>query len=124
MVSLDDDRVTAVARGADGALRGHHARTGRVLTADADVLVPSAVRAALAACAAVQVIARPPLHGRADLLAAGDRVVVPRPRSAARPRGAGDALIIRDATPPAALGLPRVGVPRRRAARRPRRRRR
>ncbi len=109
MVSLDDDRVTTVARGADGALRGHHACTGRVLTADADVLVPSAVRAALAACAAVQVIARPPLHGRADLLApttAWSFLGRGQPPAAR----AGDALIIRDAAPPAALGLPRVGA--------------
>jgi hypothetical protein len=123
MVSLDDDRVTAVARGADGALRGHHARTGRVLTADADVLVPSAVRAALAACAAVQVIARPPLHGRADLLAAGDRVVVPGPRSAAR--GARGRRADHPRRGAAGGARPAAGGrPRRRAARRPRRRRR
>ncbi|MBK7071765.1 MAG: CHAT domain-containing protein [Myxococcales bacterium] len=108
-VSLDDDRVTAVARGVDGALRGHHGRTGRVLTAAAAELVPAPLRAALASCPAVRVIARPPLHGRADLLppATAWSFLGRGPSPAAQP---GDALIIRDATPPSALRLPRVGV--------------
>ena len=109
--SLDDDRWSTVARGADGQLRGARGRTGRVLTVDSATLVPSDLRAALTGCDRIAVIARPPLHGRADLLppALPWALIGPTTAQARAPHG-GPALIVRDARPPAALGLPVVGT--------------
>jgi cellulose synthase operon protein C len=107
-VSLDDNRGTAVALGGGGAPTG--ARSS--VTAPPDwtgaVLVPAALRDALAGCAQVAVLARPPLHGRADLLPPELPWAFVGPRAATPPPAPGPAreLFVGDALPPAALALP------------------
>jgi cellulose synthase operon protein C len=110
-VSLDDDRWATVARTADGALLGAHGRSAGVLKYDADAAVPPALRAALARCPRIAVIARPPLHGRSDLLPANLPWAFVGP-TAARPSRptSGGAVIIRDVRPPADLDLPAIGA--------------
>jgi hypothetical protein len=73
VASVDLDEVTAVARvgvGPAQALVGAHRRIPLDALASAAVAPPE-VTAALGACSEVAVIARPPLHARADLLPAG-----------------------------------------------------
>ena len=110
-VSLDDDRVSAVARTAAAPPVVHRARIAAMLAPTTAELVPPSIAQALAACATVSVVARPPLHARADLLPI-DRAwaFVSRPPSPGPLPSAGRAVIIRDPSPPAALGLPRVGT--------------
>jgi len=105
-VSSDDERSVAVARGADGTLRGAYRADRPLGLIDAATIVPSDLVATLAGCPSIAVIARPPLHGSAALLPAE------LPWSFVGPghRGASDlparALIVDDARPPASLGLP------------------
>lgn len=134
-VSLDDTRGVAVAIGADGAATGARASVETPPEWDGARLVPAAVRAALAGCPSIAVIARPPLHGRADLLppelpwafqgqpakqgaapvkppspgvppANPSSPTSPAAPSAPPPRPPGRELFIGDALPPPALTLP------------------
>ncbi|HYH98601.1 CHAT domain-containing protein [Hyalangium sp.] len=67
--TVDSERTLLVVRGADGALVGHHDESRRQpLPPQLDGLVPEALLAPLRACSQVEVLARPPLHGRAGLL--------------------------------------------------------
>jgi hypothetical protein len=105
VVSVDNDRGTAVALGADGRAVGARATVASALAWTGAALVPAALSAALAGCARVEVLARPPLEGRADLLpptlawsfAATPRASAPTP---------GPTVVIGDAQPPAAVALP------------------
>ncbi len=107
-LAIDDERRAIVARDATGKLITHYdaARTSPAI--DAVTFVPADVRAALASCPVVDVIARPPLHGTSRLF--GDdvawRYLSRRTRPVAAP-GSGS-IAIADAEPPPALELPRL----------------
>ena len=119
-VSSDNERSTAVVRGADGTLRGSYQpdRSPRVL--GADTIVPPALIATLGGCPAIAVIARPPLHGQPDLLPAGlpwaflgaaaPGAVARSPRSPGPPpsvpSGRARRVLVTDVRPPVSLGLP------------------
>ncbi len=69
--TVDSERTLLIARGADGKLVGHHDESRRQpLPPQLDGLVPEALLAHLRTCPRIEVIARPPLHGRAGLLPA------------------------------------------------------
>lgn len=67
-VALDDNRAVAIARLADGSVRGVYDPDRRRALTDLDAIVPPELAAALAPCDHVSVLALPPLHGRAHLL--------------------------------------------------------
>ncbi len=110
VASLDEDREVVAARDASGAW---HGRARRIVPTKLDVtqVVPAEVASALASCTHVSVIARPPLHGRSNLLPAAmpwafvggpPHAVIPRP-----PR----TVIVTDVTPPeSSLQLPRLAA--------------
>ena len=109
-VALDDERTLVVARGARGEVVGRVDRGRTRPGLDASHLVPADVLAALAGCARVEVIARPPVHGAAGLLP---------PTMAWGYRGHGGAasrdggvaerrVVVSDVAPPRSLGLPRL----------------
>ena len=107
VASVDDGVVTAAARGPSGAAGGEQTTTPDL--AAARYAVPAAVLAPLATCPAIEVIARPPLHGRSALLPAA----VPWAFvSAARPDpgpSAPRAVIVADTEPPPTdVRLPRL----------------
>ena len=103
-VSLDDERLTWVAVGADGRVTGTFDRTGD----PARVAAPRAIEEALQGCAQVTVLARPPLQARAGLLSPAIAWSVGRatPAPAARVGAPVKRLVVHDARPPASLGLP------------------
>ena len=108
VASVDDDRVTIAVRTAAG-FDGEH-RHVPVRAQATTELISRALAAKLSACTDVAVVARPPLHGRSDLLPralpwwfAGD----------AAPRATGTttahSVVVSDAQPPDP-SLPPVGV--------------
>ena len=108
VASVDDDRVTIAVRTAAG-IEGEH-RHVPVRAQATTALISPALTAKLAACAEIAVVARPPLHGRSDLLPpalpwwfAGD--AAPRAAATAAPRS----VAIADAKPPDP-SLPPVGI--------------
>lgn len=107
-VSLDDTRGTAVALGKSGAATGARSSVKAPPEWSGAGLVPASLRDALAGCERIEVLARAPLHGRADLLPAelpwafAGRERAPQ-AAAAPPRRE---LFIGDALPPPALALP------------------
>ncbi|MEZ4363468.1 MAG: CHAT domain-containing protein [Kofleriaceae bacterium] len=110
VVSLDDTRGTAVALDAHGAATGARARVETPPQWSGARLVPDALRAALRGCPRISVLARPPLHGRADLLPPelpwafwGQRRAPAAPAAAAQPT---QEVFVGDALPPASVGLP------------------
>jgi len=106
VVSIDNDRGTAVAIAADGRAVGARATVASAVAWTGAALVPPALPAALAGCRRVEVLARPPLEGRADLLpptVAWSFAALPRAAAAAV---AGPTLVIGDARPPPAVTLP------------------
>jgi cellulose synthase operon protein C len=110
--SGDDDRGVALVRGRDGVLRGQLARAPGLIWRDVSAIVPAELRRSLDGCDEVSVLARPPLHGRPDLLPpdlawsflspSGEE----RPEPTASPR----ALLVTDVVPPPALSLPRLAA--------------
>jgi uncharacterized protein YjiS (DUF1127 family) len=67
--TADSERTLLIIRGATGELVGHHDETRRTpLPEQLDGLVPEALLAPLRTCPVVEVLARPPLHGRPGLL--------------------------------------------------------
>jgi hypothetical protein len=106
--SLDDDRAVALVRGKDGTLRGELQRGKGTVTESAGV-VPAAMVTSLAGCEEIAVLARPPLHGRTDLLPSDLSwyFLSPGPANKApppTPRG----LLVTDVVAPPELGLPRL----------------
>ncbi|OJH38337.1 CHAT domain-containing protein [Cystobacter ferrugineus] len=68
-VTADSERTLLLARGSTGELLGHFDESRREpLPQRLEGLVPEPLLAALRACPRVEVLARPPLHGRAGLL--------------------------------------------------------
>jgi hypothetical protein len=99
VASVDDDWVTVGVRSKAG-LVGSHRMIVRAQLATATIVAPDLVTS-LDGCPEVIVVARPPLHGRADLLPvavpwvfAGDRPAAPRPA------GPPHAVEVVDARPP------------------------
>ncbi len=69
VAAVDSERTLLVVRGAAGEQLSHYDATRREpLGPQLDRLVPETLLASLRACTRVQVIARPPLHGRPGLL--------------------------------------------------------
>jgi cellulose synthase operon protein C len=108
VASVDDDRVTVAVRTGTGHY-GVHRRVPVRAQATAALVAPALV-AQLSGCADIAVVARPPLHGRSDLLPpslpwwfAGDAA----PRAAGR--APARAVVVADAHPPDP-SLPPVGV--------------
>ena len=106
VAALDDVRGTAVVVDAAGALAGARTRFDRPGGWRGDELVPASLRARLAGCDHVSVFARPPLHGRADLLPAATPWSFAVRAPLAPPAAPRRELVVGDVTPPAALGLP------------------
>ncbi|AEI68886.1 CHAT domain-containing protein [Corallococcus macrosporus] len=107
-VTVDDERTLVVARDADGRLLGHHDTGRKAPLEGAEGLVPEAVVKALRACPSVDVLARPPVQGRAGLLPSdiawsyrvGGLTAAPRANAKAR------RLIVTDVLAPESLHLP------------------
>ncbi|HTE55091.1 MAG TPA: CHAT domain-containing protein [Kofleriaceae bacterium] len=110
-VAIDDRLRMAVVRGADGATAIHVDEQRRTPAIDPTTLVPPALVDRLAGCDAVDVLARPPLHGLPgllpDRLAWRYRAARRHPLEAAPPLSARP-LVVSDVEPPAGLGLPRL----------------
>ncbi len=70
--TTDSERTLLLALSADGALRAYHDNTrSQPLPPRLDGLVPEELLSHLRSCPRVEVLARPPLHGRAGLLPPG-----------------------------------------------------
>jgi hypothetical protein len=112
-VTVDRERTLALAFGPDGRMQGHYdGSRARPLGEDARGLIPERLVTPLRGCEQVDVVARPPLHGRAGLLPddVAWRYLTPR---AARPRAAvvpAQRLVVKDVESPPALKLPRLGA--------------
>jgi len=108
VASVDQDRQTVAVRGNDGRWRGS-ARRAPLGELESRTFIPPALVAPLTGCARVEVLARPPLHGRTDLLSPSlPWAFVGGPPH--RPPGrAARTVIVTDVEPPAgALGVPRL----------------
>jgi hypothetical protein len=107
-VSLDDTRVTVAALGAAGAATGAWRRAPSPQAVYERALIEPTLVEALAGCAHIAVIARPPLHGRTDLLppTSAWSFVGQRRRAPAPWAPTNRELYVGDAVPPAALALP------------------
>lgn len=107
-VTADSERSLLVARGADGrALGRYEGARPTPLPANLQGFVPEEMLAALRPCERVDVLARPPLHGRAGLLPP-DRVWLYRTRPSPPPQPVGRAvhLVVADVSfPKSAPGL-------------------
>ncbi len=106
-VSLDDQHSAAVALDAKGAYHGARKSVAAPSAWRETAPVPEELHRSLAGCSRIAVLARAPLHGRADLMPPqlpwaflGARAVAP-PASAVRRE-----LFVGDALPPPALTLP------------------
>ena len=109
LVASSDDGDTTIAIRANGTVAGVHHQVPPRELGDAPLVPPELVQA-LAGCGEIAVVARPPLHGRADLLPphlpwwfAGDTGRDPAPR-------AKRAVEVVDARPPDPA-LPRLPAP-------------
>jgi hypothetical protein len=112
-VTVDRERTLALVFGPDGRMQGHYdGSRARPLGEEVRGLIPEALVAPLRACEQVDVVARPPLHGRAGLLPdeLAWRYFSPRavpPVAAAVPARR---LVVKDVEAPPALELPRLGA--------------
>jgi hypothetical protein len=101
------DHAVAIVRDPDGHFHGGAtARQPGPLVVPA--LVPPALHGRLAGCADVQVLARPPVHGRAHLLPPTLVWAYHGGGVRGRPPAGGVRLVVADVAPPASLGLPRL----------------
>jgi hypothetical protein len=112
-VTVDQERTLALAIGPDGRMETYYDASRRQpLREDARGVVPEALAASLRPCEQVNVLARPPLHGRAGLLpddVAWRYLVLPA--SPSGPAGVpARHLVVKDVEAPAALELPRLGA--------------
>ncbi|HZI12314.1 MAG TPA: CHAT domain-containing protein [Myxococcus sp.] len=111
--TVDGERTLIVSRGVDGVIQGYYdASRTKPLREDVEGLVPGRLVESLRACAQVDVVARPPLHGRAGLLPADVAwaYYVLRPPPGPPATGPRRHLVVADVEAPAALGLPRLGA--------------
>lgn len=117
-LAVEDQRRMAVARGAAGQWVVRYDEARRSLTDGLGELISEELLAAFAGCEAIEVLARPPLHGRSRLLPEElawrylssrremDGEALAAAASSAAPRA--PSLVVADVEPPAALGLPRL----------------
>jgi hypothetical protein len=107
--AVEDERMLAVIRDDAGALLGHYSEDRVLADVDVGALIPARLRDALSRCEEIQVLARPPLHGRPDLLppelAWSYRSGRSRPGGSTGPR-----IVVTDIEPPPATGLLRLGA--------------
>jgi tetratricopeptide (TPR) repeat protein len=106
-VAAEAEWLLAVVRGPEGQLLGHH-ETGRTAQPDAaSRLLPETLLAPLRACERVAVVARPPLHGRAELLPpeVAWSYFMPRPAARLAPPLSERRLVVADVQAPSHLGL-------------------
>jgi len=107
-LASDDERLLVLAADRAGAVSGHFDGARKKPITPEESLVPDDLLAILRACPAVQVIARPPLEGRPNLLPpeiAWSEVVR---RGAAPDSSSGSRVVIAGALPPASLRLPQL----------------
>ncbi|MGE5183152.1 MAG: CHAT domain-containing protein [Acidobacteriota bacterium] len=107
-IALDGNRRAFVARDAAGKPLVHYDETRTTAAIDPASLVPAEIATPLGACASVDVIARPPVHGMARILpdAIAWRYLA---RRASAPGPASDKrLVIANVEPPPALELPHL----------------
>ena len=113
-LAADDERELAVALDGSGAAHVAYDEHRTSTALDPAALVPPALAAALDGCPIVDVLARPPLHGLPRVLPdrLAWRYATARPHPLAPPPHDGDArdVVVADAEPPAALGLPRLAA--------------
>ncbi len=109
-VVVEDRASVVVIRDAAGAAHGVFEAARPAPTIDATTLVPAGLRAALRDCAAIEVIARPPVHGIPGLLPVEMAWSYRSAAASAEPatREPPRRVVISDVEPPAALGLPRL----------------
>lgn len=109
-LAIEDDRRAIAVRDAAGAIQLHTDAAHPTPALDAARFVPRALLAALAGCATVDVLARPPLHGVSRMLP--DAIAWRYLARRAHPVGASPArqLVVADVEPPAALELPRLAT--------------
>ena len=107
-VTVDDERTFVVARDGEGRLIGHHDTGRKSPLAAVDGLVPDKVVAALRACPSVDVLARPPVQGRAGLLPSDIAwsYRMGAPSAGPAPDVAPRRLVVTDVHSPASLNLP------------------
>ena len=105
-IALDGSRRAVVGRDAAGKALVHYDEQRTSQAIDPATLVPPEIASAFAACASVDVIARPPVHGMSRILPdaiawryLSRRAAAPGPTSDKR-------LVIANVEPPAALELP------------------
>jgi hypothetical protein len=108
-VAVDDNRQATVVIDSRGAALGRFAARTNPLPAPEE-LVPANLRAALADCAEVHVLALPPLHGNPQLLPPSLAWGFGVGRQAAAPSPPSHGLIVSDVQPPASLGLPHLSA--------------
>jgi hypothetical protein len=112
-VTVDRERTLAVAFGTDGRMTTYYDASRRQpLGDDARGIVPESISAPLRECEQVNVVARPPLHGRGGLLpddVAWRYLVLPASRRESAPVPALH-LVVKDVEAPPALDLPRLGA--------------
>ena len=107
-VTVDDERTFVVARDAAGRVIGHHDAGRKTPLAGVEGLVPTSMVEALRACPSVDVLARPPVQGRAGLLPpdlAWSYRVGP-PAQAGPPAKEERRLVVTDVLAPTSLRLP------------------
>jgi hypothetical protein len=109
-IAIEDRQRAFVARDAAGVFHVHYDEARTVPAIDSATLVPAEIATAIATCPAVDVIARPPVHGRARLF--GDslawRYLAQRPRPLAAP--AKQSVVVANVEAPAGLELPRLAA--------------
>ncbi|HLK99615.1 MAG TPA: CHAT domain-containing protein [Myxococcaceae bacterium] len=112
-VTVDRERALALAFGPDGRMQGHYdGSRSQPLGEDARGLLPEALVAPLRGCEQVDVVARPPLHGRAGLLPdeLAWRYLTPGAARAVPAAVPARRLVVKDVESPPALELPRLGA--------------
>ncbi|MBU8895565.1 CHAT domain-containing protein [Corallococcus sp. M34] len=112
-ISADLERTLVVMRGPDGSLRGDFdASRTAPLGEEVRGLVPTALVDALRPCERVEVVARPPLHGRAGLLPEDIAWAYygAHPAVSASPAGGVRRLVVANVEAPPELGLPPLGI--------------
>jgi hypothetical protein len=109
-IAIEDQQRAFVARDAAGTVHVHHDESRTVPAIDPGTLVPADIKAAVASCAEVDVIARAPVHGMARLF--GDEVAWRYLSQRARPVGPpnGRSIVIANVEPPPGLELPRLAT--------------
>lgn len=116
-LAVEDQRRMAISLDADGHVLAHYDERRASTSDDPRTIVTAQQLAALAACPAVDVLARPPVHGTSRLLppSLAWRYLAARRGPLSPQRG--PELVVADVEPPAVLGLPRLATWRGGAAR-------